>query len=267
MEFQLFQVAAFTQEMFGGNPAAVVPLREWIDDDSMQKIAAENNLSETAFFVPLAESEWQIRWFTPTVEVPLCGHATLASVAVIHQKMNHAKWPITLQSASGPLMADKDGDVYVLDLPANKPLPADIPPGLEDAMGARIREFHIGHDLYMAVMQDESSVAQLEPDFAALASLVEHGIIATAEGNDVDFVSRFFAPAIGIDEDPVTGAAHCVLTPFWSERLGKKQLRARQISSRVGYLDCADDGERVRLSGAAVFFLSGTIHCNDKSRR
>lgn len=263
MELQIFQVAAFTKEMFGGNPAAVIPLREWIDDDSMQKIAAENNLSETAFFVPVAESEWHIRWFTPAVEVPLCGHATLASTAVIHQKMAHANWPITLHSASGPLAADIQGDAYILDLPANKPKPADIPPGLEDALGARIQEFHISRDLCMAVMQDESSVARLEPDFAALSSLVEHGIIATARGNEVDFVSRFFAPAIGIDEDPVTGAAHCVLTPFWSERLGKKQLQARQISSRVGYLDCEDDGERVRLTGTAVFFLSGTIYCND----
>ncbi len=260
MEFQIFQVAAFTERMFGGNPAAVVPLDEWIDDSLMQKIAAENNLSETAFFVPVADNEWHIRWFTPAVEVPLCGHATLASAAVIHKKMRQENWPITLQSASGPLSVETDGESYILDLPANKPVPVQVPEGLESALGCDIQELHLGRDIYMAVLVDESSVAGLCPDFAALSELIEYGVAVTASSVSVDFVSRFFAPAIGIDEDPVTGAAHCVLTPFWSDRLGRKKLKARQISARVGYLDCEDRGERIQLKGSAVFFLSGTIH-------
>jgi PhzF family phenazine biosynthesis protein len=260
MNLTIFQVAAFTEQMFGGNPAAVIPLDKWLDDGVMQRIAAENNLSETAFFVPVADNEWQIRWFTPAVEVPLCGHATLASAAVIHQKLQQNVWPITLQSASGPLSVDIDGDAYTLNLPASKPELVDIPEGLETALGCEISELLLGRDIYVAVLADQASVAALQPDFTALAKLIEHGITVTAAGTDVDFVSRFFAPAIGIDEDPVTGAAHCVLTPFWSERLGKKSLRAQQISSRVGELTCEDLGERVLLQGHAVFFLSGTIN-------
>lgn len=260
MELRIFQVAAFTDRSFGGNPAAVIPLDEWIDDSTMQMIAAENNLSETAFFVPLGDSEWHIRWFTPAVEVPLCGHATLASAAVIDAKLHHENWPITLQSASGPLSVDKDGEAYVLDLPVNKPQTVDLPTGFETALGAAVSESYIGRDnIYLVVLPDEASVAALQPDFAALGSMIEHGVIATAKGDDVDFVSRFFAPGLGIDEDPVTGAAHCVLTPFWSARLGKKKMEARQISSRIGLLECEDLGERVKLRGHAVFFLAGVI--------
>ena len=259
MELTIYQVAAFTSQPFGGNPAAVIPLDDWIDDSLMQKIAAENNLSETAFFVPVAESEWHIRWFTPAVEVPLCGHATLATAAVIDAKLGNKNWPIKLQSASGPLFVDKVADAFVLDLPVNKPQPVELPDGLEAALGAEIVESYIGRDLYLLVLKDEAAVAALRPDFAAMGSVVEHGAIATAEGDQVDFVSRFFAPGIGIDEDPVTGAAHCVLTPYWSKRLGKTTLEARQISSRVGELLCEDLGPRVKLRGNAVFFLSGQI--------
>ena len=259
MELTIYQVAAFTSQPFGGNPAAVIPLDDWIDDSLMQKIAAENNLSETAFFVPVAESEWHIRWFTPAVEVPLCGHATLATAAVIDAKLGNKNWPIKLQSASGPLFVDKVADAFVLDLPVNKPQPVELPDGLEAALGAEIVESYIGRDIYLLVLKDEAAVAALRPDFAAMGSVVEHGAIATAEGNQVDFVSRFFAPGIGIDEDPVTGAAHCVLTPYWSKRLGKTTLEARQISSRVGELLCEDLGARVKLRGNAVFFLSGQI--------
>jgi PhzF family phenazine biosynthesis protein len=259
MELTIYQVAAFTSQAFGGNPAAVIPLDDWIDDSLMQKIAAENNLSETAFFVPVAESEWHIRWFTPAVEVPLCGHATLATAAVIDAKLGNKNWPIKLQSASGPLFVDKVADAFVLDLPVNKPQPVELPDGLEAALGAEIVESYIGRDIYLLVLKDEAAVAALRPDFAAMGSVVEHGAIATAEGNQVDFVSRFFAPGIGIDEDPVTGAAHCVLTPYWSKRLGKTTLEARQISSRVGELLCEDLGARVKLRGSAVFFLSGQI--------
>jgi PhzF family phenazine biosynthesis protein len=257
---QVFQVAAFTDRDFGGNPAAVVPLDAWLDPLIMQKIAAENNLSETAFFVPLGPAEWHIRWFTPSVEVPLCGHATLASAAVIRSKLGQKDWPITLQSASGPLLVDIDSDDFVLDLPANRGESAELPEGLEAALGTTAREAYLAaNDIYMIVLDDEASVAALRPDFAAMCDLTKHGVIVTAPGINVDFVSRFFAPAIGIAEDPVTGAAHCVLTPYWSKRLNKDRLDARQISSRVGELRCEDHGDRVKLRGSAVFFLSGYI--------
>lgn len=255
----MFQVAAFSEIKFAGNPAAVVPLSEWLDDALMQNIAAENNLSETAFFVPAAENEWHIRWFTPSIEVPLCGHATLASAAVIHRQLRHMTWPIRLQSASGPLTVDIDGDSYVLNLPANKPLPVAVLPGLEAALGCAIEELYLGRDIYMAVVETEKTVANLRPDFTAIGSLVEHGVIVTAASDRVDFVSRFFAPGIGIDEDSVTGAAHCVLTPYWAGRLGKNRMSAQQISARGGDLQCEDHGDRVLLGGRAVFYLSGLI--------
>jgi len=259
MQLQIYQIAAFTASQFGGNPAAVVPLATWIDDSLMQKIAAENNLSETAFFVPVADGAWHIRWFTPAVEVPLCGHATLASAAVIRERLNHAHWPIHLRSASGPLAVDFDGESYVLDFPVNEPVPTELADGLEAALGHEVLEAYIGQDIVMVVLPDEAAVASLKPDFAAIAKRTKHGVIATAAGDSVDFVSRFFAPALGIDEDPVTGAAHCMLTPYWSARLGKKELAARQISSRVGVLGCEARGDRVRLHGRAVFFMDGEI--------
>jgi PhzF family phenazine biosynthesis protein len=259
MELTMFQVAAFTDQPFRGNPAAVVALEEWIDASLMQRIATENNLSETAFFVPLGKNEWHIRWFTPAVEVPLCGHATLASAAVIRSKLGHSDWPITLQSASGPLFVDTDADALVLDFPANNPEVTELPDGFEAALGAAALECYIGADIYMVVLSDAAAVAGLQPDFAALGLMTTHGVIATAPGNQVDFVSRFFAPSLGIDEDPVTGAAHCMLTPYWSKRLGKTNLEARQISRRVGIVQCEYRGERVRLRGRAVFFLTGTI--------
>lgn len=256
----MHQVAAFTSRAFGGNPAAVVVLDAWLDEQLMQMIAAENNLSETAFIVPAGGREWQIRWFTPVVEVPLCGHATLATAAVLRQKMQVTDWPITLHSASGPLGVDIDGDRYVLDLPANPPHAVTLPGGLHEALGTTAGETCLaGGDIYMVVLDEEAAVARLQPDFPRLAGLAGHGVIVTAPGIDVDFVSRFFAPALGIDEDPVTGAAHCVLTPYWSLRLGRTRLAARQISSRVGDLHCEDCGTRVRLTGDAVFFLSGLI--------
>ena len=259
MQLQIYQVAAFTDTQFGGNPAAVIPLVEWIDDSLMQKIAAENNLSETAFIVPVSDGEWHIRWFTPAVEVPLCGHATLASAAVIRERLNHAQWPIRLQSASGRLTVDLDGEYYVLDLPASVPVPTRLVEGIEEALGHKALESFVGDDIVMVVLPDEAAVASLNPDFTALAERTVHGVIATAAGDSVDFVSRFFAPALGIDEDPVTGAAHCLLTPYWSARLGKKELNARQISSRAGVIGCVDRGDRVSLRGRAVFFMDGKI--------
>lgn len=259
MQLQIYQVAAFTDAQFGGNPAAVVPLGEWIDDSLMQKIAAENNLSETAFFVPVSDGEWHIRWFTPAVEVPLCGHATLASAAVIRERLKHAHWPIRLQSASGLLTVGLDGEYYVLDFPASIPVATRLADGIEEALGHEALESYVGDDILMVVLPDEAAVASLRPDFAALARLTVHGVIATAAGEKVDFVSRFFAPALGIDEDPVTGAAHCLLTPYWSGRLGKKAMDARQISSRAGVIGCVARGDRVSLRGGAVFFMDGKI--------
>lgn len=259
MALDVFQVSAFTSQSFGGNPAAVVPLESWIDDGLMQKIAAENNLSETAFIVPRGEAEWEIRWFTPTVEVSLCGHATLASAAVIHDRLEHDNWPITLHSASGPLQVDVEGDTYILDFPATMPEPIEKPSGLEAALGAPVLEYLGGGEMTMAVMQDESTVAAVAPDFAKLAGISEFGLIITAPGDSVDFVSRFFAPAIGINEDPVTGSAHCVSTPYWSAKLGRSELSARQVSNRVGELFCEDRGDRIRIHGSAVFFLSGKM--------
>lgn len=259
MEFDIYQVSAFTSKSLGGNPAAVVPLESWIDDAAMQGIAAENNLSETAFFVPCGDSEWEIRWFTPRIEVSLCGHATLASAAVIHSRLGHRNWPITLHSASGPLEVDVEGDTYILDFPASVPEAIETPAGLDAALGTTVIEYLRGGEMTMAVLQDENAVAAVRPDFAALARIAAFGLIVTAPGDSVDFVSRFFAPAIGIDEDPVTGSAHCVSTPYWSKKLGKSALTAKQISSRVGDLYCEDHGDRIRIHGSAVFYLSGRI--------
>jgi len=261
MAIPIYQVDSFATEAFSGNPAGVCLLSEEMDAEWMQAVAAEMNVSETAFVVPCPDEAgaFSIRWFTPTVEVPLCGHATLASAAVIRAKLGHTSWPVTLHSASGPLRIDEDGDDFVLDFPANMPVPVALPAGFEKALGDKVLEAYLARDIYMVVLPDEASVARLSPDFQALALLTEHGVIATAPGDEVDFVSRFFAPSIGIDEDPVTGAAHCVMTPYWSKRLGKKNLEARQISSRIGYLQCENRGERVGLRGRAVFFLSGVI--------
>ena len=258
MELNIYQLAAFTAESFGGNPAAVIPLDTWIDDELMQKIAAENNLPETAYFVPTGESEWEIRWFTPVVEIDLCGHGTLASAAVI-RSLGHDIWPITLHSRSGHLKVDVSADQFVLDFPSSPPCQIDVPEGLEDALGTQVNDCLQGGEMLLVALDDELAVATLRPDFGKLAGIIEHGLIITSRGDEVDFVSRFFAPAIGIDEDPATGSAHCVLTPYWSAMLSKRTLEARQISSRVGYLVCEDSDDRTLIKGSTVFFLSGTI--------
>ena len=261
MELPIYQVDAFTTRLFAGNPAAVVPLDEWIDESLMQKIAAENNLAETAFIVPVndADDHWHIRWFTPAVEVPLCGHATLASAAVIYREFSPALWPIKLDSASGPLTVDVDGDAFVLDFPANEAEPGEMPEGLQEVLGVKVEECFATEGFYLLVVADEASVRTLDPDFGQIVSLTQDGVIVTAPGESVDFVSRFFAPGIGINEDPVTGAAHCVLTPYWSKRLDKKQLQARQISERGGEVDCELRDDRVLLRGHVVFYLKGEL--------
>jgi PhzF family phenazine biosynthesis protein len=261
MGFRLYQVDAFTTQLFAGNPAAVVPLDDWLDDSLMQRIAAENNLSETAFIVPLDDTErrWFIRWFTPVAEVPLCGHATLASAAVINREFSPASWPVELESASGPLTVDVDGDAFILDFPANESVPARIPEGLEQALGIGIDACQYTTGFYLLTVEDEECVRTLNPDFTLLASLIDDSIIVTAPGDSVDFVSRFFAPGLGINEDPVTGAAHCVLTPYWSKRLNKKQFQARQISRRGGDIGCELQDDRVLLRGHVVFYLEGRM--------
>jgi PhzF family phenazine biosynthesis protein len=258
---RIYQVDAFTTQLFAGNPAAVVPLDDWIDDSLMQQIAAENNLAETAFFVPQNDSgdHWHIRWFTPAVEVPLCGHATLASAAVIHRDFSPASWPIRLESASGQLTVDVDGDAFVLDFPANEAAPCEVPDGLLEVLGIEVEECFSTEGFYLLVAADEAGVQAMSPDFGKIVSLTKDSIIVTAPGESADFVSRFFAPGLGIDEDPVTGAAHCVLTPYWAKRLNKKSFKARQISQRGGELDCELRDDRVLLRGHARFYLEGKL--------
>ncbi|MGZ3473811.1 MAG: PhzF family phenazine biosynthesis protein [Polyangiales bacterium] len=258
MRLPIHQVDAFADRVFRGNPAAVVPLESWLPEATMQSIAAENNLSETAFIVREGAG-YRIRWFTPVSEVPLCGHATLASAWVIFHALGHASDTIELQSASGSLFVRKRDDLLVLDFPTWRPQKVDFPEEAIAALGARPAEV-LGRPgkVILAVYADEDRVRSLAPDFAALA---RHDLkaIVTAPGKEVDFVSRFFAPSEGIPEDPVTGSAHCTLIPYWAERLGKTTLRARQVSARGGELWCKLEGDRVEIAGHAVRYLEGTI--------
>jgi PhzF family phenazine biosynthesis protein len=253
-----FMVDAFTDEVFKGNPAGVCVLDAPVETALMQKIAFENNLSDTAFLLPEGEA-YRLRWFTPLVEVDLCGHATLASGFVVMNILKPGLQRIAFHSPSGPLYAQRDGDVTVLDFPSRKPFPCGIPEGLENALGTRILETFQSRDTVVLV-ESETAVANLKPDFAKLKRYTgTFGFIVTAGGCDCDFVSRFFAPNAGIDEDPVTGSAHATLTPFWSERLRKTKMTAAQLSKRGGLLRCEDRGERVLIGGKAVCYLQGEI--------
>ncbi|GGF16975.1 putative isomerase [Aliidongia dinghuensis] len=258
-ELSIYQVDAFTDAVFGGNPAAVVPLRDWLPDVLLQKIAAENNLSETAFLVP-ERDVYHLRWFTPKIEVDLCGHATLASAQVVFEMLHPGRRNVTfLTRRAGPLTVNLTGDRLTMDFPARPAERVAAPTGLAAALGAEPAEVWAAGKL-MVVFETEGAVKALEPDFRKVAALDCLGVIATAPGNDgIDFVSRYFAPHAGIDEDPVTGSAHCVLVPYWSRRLGKTRLDARQISARGGRLWCEDRGERVSLAGRAVLYLEGRI--------
>lgn len=258
MKLRLWQVDAFTRERFRGNPAAVVPLERWPADAVMQAIALENNLSETAFLAPEA-GEWRIRWFTPAIEVNLCGHATLAAAHVLFAHLEPARAHVTFASRSGPLPVarDREGRI-VLDFPAYAQQPAPVTPELCDALGATPLEAHLGVK-HMAVFASEADVRALRPDFAKVAALGGFGVIATAPGDTSDMASRYFVPQAGVPEDPVTGAAHCQLAPYWAARLGRTSLHARQVSARGGELWCTLRGERVSLAGHAVEYLSGTI--------
>lgn len=257
MRLPIYQVDAFTERVFGGNPAAVCPLPEWLDDAVMQAVAAENNLSETAFFVRDG-SDYAIRWFTPAVEVDLCGHATLASAHVVFTALEPQRTAVRFHSRSGPLDVEREGELLVLDFPARPPQRREPPAGLAAALGAAPREVWRARDL-LAVFDGEDEVRALRPDMAALAALDTFAVCATAPGRECDFVSRFFAPAKGVPEDPVTGSSHCTLVPFWAERLGRTRLRARQVSARGGELHCEQRGERVRIGGRAVRYLDGFI--------
>ena len=251
------QVAAFAEGPFHGNPAAVCPLQRWLPDSLMQAIAAENNLSETAFYVG-REGRYTLRWFTPRCEVDLCGHATLAAGHVVFLHEPHLD-EVEFSSNSGPLIVRRLGDQLTLNFPVQTACPCPAPGGLEDILGTTVEACLQGVDL-MVVVADERRVEALAPDSAAVAELPGRGLIVTAPGTEVDFVSRFFAPSCGIAEDPVTGSAHCSLTPYWAERLGRSDLVARQLSARGGRLHCQLVEDRVLISGRVIPYLSGVIH-------
>ena len=261
MELNIYQVDAFTQNLFGGNPAAVIPLDEWIPDDLMQKVAMENNLSETAYFVPSKQKgvNYDIRWFTPGIEINLCGHATLASAFVIFTYLDKNATEIVFSSMSGLLKVEKRADVIVMDFPSWPPEPIDqYKKELSKALGKEVLGVYKHRDL-VAELNSEEDVRTCKPDMNALKKIGEKVIITAPGTKEVDFVSRFFAPNIGIDEDPVTGSSHSQLIPFWSERLNKKKMFAKQLSSRGGDIWCGLWGDRVTMAGQCVFYLKGTI--------
>jgi predicted PhzF superfamily epimerase YddE/YHI9 len=260
MQIPLYQIDAFAERPFTGNPAAVCPLDGWLPDPVMQSIAAENNLSETAFFVQDGEA-WGLRWFTPTTEMDLCGHATLASAYAIFRFLapDRSSRAVFRTLRAGELTVERSGELLALALPARPAAPCEPPPTLAAALGAAPTTVLAARD-YLAIYDEPGQVAALAPDFAALAKL-DRAVIVTAPGESgTDFVSRFFAPTLGVDEDPVTGSAHCTLIPYWARRLGKDRLAARQLSRRGGSLVCERRGERVVIAGRAVLYLSGTIY-------
>ena len=257
MKLPIYQVDAFTSKLFGGNPAAVCPLEYWLEESVMQSIAAENNLAETAFFVK-KENFYELRWFTPEAEVDLCGHATLASAFVIFNVLKSGGDKITFQTKSGTLEVTRRDDLLVMNFPSRKPVETEIPECLIEAIGKEPKEVLQSRDLLL-VYETEEDVLSLQPDFGLLKKINWFGFITTAKGNNTDFVSRFFAPKEGINEDPVTGSSHSTLIPFWAERLGKNELLAHQISKRGGELFCKLLGDRVEIAGNAVLYLTGTI--------
>jgi predicted PhzF superfamily epimerase YddE/YHI9 len=259
MRTPIFQLDAFTSRRFAGNPAAVMPMQRFPDDAVMQAIAAENNLAETAFLVPEGD-DYRLRWFTPVTEVPLCGHATLASAAVVMERLQRGRKSVVFHSASGPLTVTRTGTGYVMDFPSRPSDRVVTPPGLAEALGAVPVEVFVNQFNYMALLANVQALRELAPDMAAVARLDRSGVIVTAAGDGAhDFVSRYFAPAKGVPEDPVTGGAHCMLAPYWSKRLGKKGFRAYQASARGGEVICRLVGDRVELEGSCVFYLEGEV--------
>jgi len=264
LKLSIYQVDAFSDRVFGGNPAAVCPLDRWPGDELLQAIAAENNLAETAFYVRGSDG-YDLRWFTPTTEVDLCGHATLATGFVLLDVLGtgHGRdETIRFSTRGGALEVARAGEGLVLTLPAHPPAPCDPPPQLLEGL-ARPPVEVLAAANYLAVYDDEEEILEIRPDFARLAECHPRGVIVTAPGRDVDFVSRFFAPSFGIPEDPVTGSAHSTLTPYWAARLGKLRLRARQVSARRGELVCELLGDRVALEGRCALYLEGTIEIPD----
>ncbi|NYJ08548.1 PhzF family phenazine biosynthesis protein [Petropleomorpha daqingensis] len=259
MRVPIFQLDAFATRRFTGNPAAVVVLERFPDDALLQAVAAENNLAETAFLVRSTDAD-RLRWFTPTVEVPLCGHATLAAGAVVLERLEPGRDRVVFDTASGPLTVERDGSVYRIDLPARTVRSVPLPPALAHALGVTPEETAVDGSNYLALLPTADDVRSLEPDLAAIARLDRTGVVVTAAGDGAhDVVSRYFAPAKGIPEDPVTGGAHCALVPFWSARTGKDTFLAHQASRRGGELSCRLVGDRVHLSGGCAFYLEGCI--------
>jgi len=258
MKLPIYIADAFTSKLFGGNPAAICPLHDWLPDATMQKLAAENNLSETAFIIE-EDDHFRIRWFTPAAEVKLCGHATLASAHIFYTELGHSKPEIWFESLSGMLkVARKDENTYTLDFPANAPeLETNIPGGLFEGLKIENALVYKTSFDYMVVVDSQQIIENLEPDFAQLAKVKARGVITTAKGNGADFVSRCFYPQSGINEDPVTGSAHTIMVPYWARELGKTKLKAIQLSKRKGHIDCELRDNRVLMSGNAVTYLKG----------
>ncbi|HME42456.1 MAG TPA: PhzF family phenazine biosynthesis protein [Syntrophorhabdales bacterium] len=257
MDIKFYQIDAFADRVFAGNPAGVCFLDAWPEDRLLQSIASENNLSETAFLVRQGDL-YELRWFTPKVEVDLCGHATLASAFAIFERERSEIRRVDFRTKSGLLSVERERDLLMMDFPARPPGPCNPPPGLARILGLPPVRTMRARDL-LAVYEEEDEVRELTPDYRGIAALEYLGVIVTAPGKKSDFVSRFFAPRVGVPEDPVTGSAHCTLIPYWSGRLGKKQLHALQLSERGGELFCLDKGERVGIGGRAVTYLSGTL--------
>lgn len=262
MKLTLYQVDAFSGQLFGGNPAAVIPLEKWIDDELMQKLAIENNLSETVFFAPSSQPgcDYDIRWFTPALEINLCGHATLASAYVLYDILNFKKPKLVFHSKSGKLEIEKRADLFVMDFPAWKPeMIHEYPENLEEALGVKEIVAVYKHRDLLVELYKEEDVKNAKPDFTALKRTGEKIIITAPGSGEIDFVSRFFAPAAGVDEDPVTGSAHSQLIPFWAEKLNKRKMHAKQLSPRGGELWCGWWGDRVTISGQCAFYMKGEI--------
>ena len=257
MKLGIYQIDAFANNVFEGNPAAVIALTEWLDDSLMQSIAAENNLAETAFFVK-EEAGFRIRWFTPAVEVDLCGHATLASAYVLYQKLGYQGASLTFNSRSGPLTISQDAGRYVMDFPTQACQACEVPNGLAEALDCEVNNC-LNNEDYLVVLDTEQELLNLQPDFSRLAELDLRGVIVTAPSLEYDFVSRFFAPNVGVNEDPVTGSAFTKLIPYWAQRLGKDVLSAKQVSQRGGEVFCQMRGDRVLIAGSAVSYLQGCI--------
>jgi PhzF family phenazine biosynthesis protein len=257
MRTPIFQVDAFATRLFAGNPAAVMPLESFLADAALQSIAAENNLAETAYLVPEG-GDYRLRWFTPTLEVPLCGHATLASAAVVMERLEPRRSEVVFHSASGPLTVRRARQGYVMDFPARASESVAAPPGLAEALGAVPIEVCANEFNYLVLMESARVLRSLAPDMAAIARLDRGGVIVTAAGDDsYDFVSRYFAPAKGIPEDPVTGSAHCMLAPYWAKKLAKTEFRAFQASRRGGEIVCRLVRDRIELEGSCVFYMEG----------